>query len=94
MDTNGGTYFEVRAMIGEARAAFVVLNKIWKSRETSIPTKLRTFNSNVALPMGMYGSETLRTIKFMLQQIQTVESKCLRRILRIWWPETITNETL
>ena len=39
--TNGGTYVsDVRARIGKTRAAFIVLNTIWKSREISEPIKL------------------------------------------------------
>ena len=55
MDTNGGTGSDVRDRIGKARATFVVLNKIWKSREKSIPTKLCISNSNVKAVL-MYGS--------------------------------------
>ena len=36
VDTNGGTGSDVRARIGKARAAFIVLNKIWKSGEMPI----------------------------------------------------------
>ena len=68
MDTNGGTDSDVRDRIGKARAAFIVCNKIWKSRKCSIPTKLRIFNSNVKA-VSMYGSETWRT-KSMPQKIQ------------------------
>ena len=41
VNTNGGTYSEVKIMIGKVRAALLVLNKIWKCRGMSIPTKLR-----------------------------------------------------
>ena len=92
MDTNGGTFSDVRVKIWKARAAFIVLNKIWKSSD-SIPAKLRILNSNVKA-LYMCGSETWRTTKSMLQKIQTFVNKCLRRILRIWWPETISNEAL
>ena len=46
VDTNGETDSDVRARTGKARAAFTVLNQIWKSREMSIQTKLHIFNSN------------------------------------------------
>ena len=44
MDTNGGTDSDVRARIGKARAAMIVLNKIWKPRDISISIKLCVFN--------------------------------------------------
>ena len=40
MDTNGRIDNDVRARIGKAMAALIMFNKIWKSREISIPTKL------------------------------------------------------
>ena len=50
-------------------------------------------NSNVKSVL-LYGCETWRTTKIMLQKIQTFFNTCLRRIYKIRWPEKIKNEDL
>ena len=89
----GGTDRDVTARIGKARAAFVMLRNVWTSKEISTKTKLRIFNSNVKAVL-LYGSETWRTTKKMLQKVQTFINICLRRIYRIHWPDKIRNEDL
>ena len=42
----------------------------------------------------MYGAETLRTTKVTYRQIQSFINRCLRRILKIWWPTRIRNQDL
>ena len=42
----------------------------------------------------LYGAETWRTTKASMKKIQTFINQCLRRILRIHWPEIISYETL
>ena len=93
IDKQGGTDRDVSARIGKARGAFVMLKNIWASKEINIKTKLRVFNSNVKSVL-LYGSETWRTTKKMLQKIQTFINSCLRRIYRISWPDKIRNEEL
>ena len=56
-------------------------------------TKLRIFNSNVKAVL-LYGCETWRTTKGMLQKIQTFYNTCLRRIYKICWTGKIRNEDL
>ena len=47
VSTTGGTDENVKIGIGKARAAFITLSNIWKSREITKATKLKIFNSNV-----------------------------------------------
>ncbi|VDP42100.1 unnamed protein product [Schistosoma margrebowiei] len=42
----------------------------------------------------MYGAETWRTTKAIIQKIQVIINSCLRKILRIRWPDTISNKVL
>ena len=90
VDKLGGTDEDVKTRIKKARVAFIQLNNIWKSREIGQQTKIRIFNSNVKSVL-LYGAETWRTTKANLHKIQTFVNTCLRRILRIHWPEKITN---
>ncbi|KAK7091315.1 hypothetical protein V1264_009011 [Littorina saxatilis] len=49
IDRQGGTDRDVAARTGKARAAYIMLKNIWASREISITTKLRIFNSNLRI---------------------------------------------
>jgi len=93
MDKNGGTDADVKTRIGKARSAFNMLKKVWSSREIDTSTKLCVFHSNVKSAL-LYGAETWRTTKASIKKIQTFINQFLRRILRIHWPETISNENL
>ncbi|VDO56473.1 unnamed protein product [Schistosoma margrebowiei] len=42
----------------------------------------------------LYGVETWRTTKAIIQKIQAFINSCLRKILRIRWPDTISNNQL
>ena len=93
VDQQDGTERDVTARIGKARAAFAMLKNIWSSKEIRTRTKLRIFNFNVKSVL-LYGCETWRTTKTMLQKIQTFFNTYLRRIYNIRWPEMIPNEEL
>ena len=93
VDTTGGTDQDIKIRIGKARTAYILLRKIWNSRELSRPTKIRIFNSNVKAVL-FYGAETRRTNVSSDKRVQSFVNKCLRRILRIWWPNYINNQEL
>ena len=93
VDKQGGTDADVRCRIGKARTAFTLLRNIWISPQLLTKTKLRFFNSNVKAVL-LYGSETWRTTKTVMKKVQTFINSCLRKILRIHWPETISNKEL
>ena len=93
IDRHGGTDADVKSRIGKARTAFISLRNIWKSTKLKTKTKIRFFNSNVKAVL-LYGSETWRTTKTITKKVQTFVNSCLRRILGIHWPETISNKEL
>ena len=93
IDQQGGTVADVKARIGKARAAFIQLKNIWNSKELSLDTKIRLFNSNVKSVL-LYGAETWRMTKATTGKVQTFINSCLRRILQIRWPDTINNTDL
>ncbi len=90
---NGGTDEDVIARIGKSRTAFNMLSKIWKAKNLSLKTKLKIFNSNVKSIL-LYGSETWKITTNILITLQTFINRCLRRLLGIYWPDTITNASL
>ena len=93
VNKQGGTDRDVAARIGKARAAFIILRNIWASKEINRKTKLRIFNTNVKAVL-LYGAETWRTTRTMLQKIQTFINACLRKLFNIRWPEKIANKDL
>ena len=93
ISTDGGTDKDILARIGKARTAFAMLKNIWRSKQISLKTKLRLFNSNVKSVL-LYGSETWRETKQNVNRLQSFINRCLRHILNIRWPETISNVQL
>ena len=53
--------------------------------------KFRLFKSNV-LSVLLYGSETWKMTKNDETMVDTFLHKSLRRILKIYWPQKVTNE--
>ncbi|VDP31226.1 unnamed protein product [Schistosoma margrebowiei] len=47
IDEHGGSNADVKARIGKARATYLQLKNIWNSKQLSINTKDRIFNTNV-----------------------------------------------
>ncbi|VDO50251.1 unnamed protein product [Schistosoma margrebowiei] len=93
IDAHGGSDADVKARIGKARAAYLQLRNIWNSKQLSTNTKVRIFNTNVKTVL-LYGAETWRTTKAIIQKIQVFIISCLRKILQIRWPDTISNNVL
>ena len=93
VSTTRGTDDAVKARTGKVRVGFNILQKIWKSRDITTSVKLQLFNRNVKSVL-LYGSQTWRTSKSMLRKVRAFINKCLRRILRIRWPEKVRNEEL
>ena len=89
----GGTDEDVKARIYKARHTFANLHKVWSSKNIRVNTKLKIFNSNVKSIL-LYGSETWFLTKKLESKLQTFINKCLRRILNIFWPEVISNQSL
>ncbi|VDP37526.1 unnamed protein product [Schistosoma curassoni] len=93
IDEQGGSDADVKARIGKARAAYLQLKNVRNSKQLSTNTKVRIFNTNVKTVL-LYGAETCRTTKAIIQKIQVFINNCLCKMLRIRWPDTINNDLL
>ncbi|VDO55444.1 unnamed protein product [Schistosoma margrebowiei] len=93
IDEHGGSDADVKARIGKATAAYLQLRNIWNSKHLSTNTKVRISNTNVKTVL-LYGAKTWRTTKATIQKIQVFINSCLRKILQIRWPDTISNNVL
>ncbi|VDO55509.1 unnamed protein product [Schistosoma margrebowiei] len=51
---------------------------------------MRIFNTNVKAVL-LYGAETWRTTTTTIKKVQVFINSCLRKILNIHWPDTISN---
>lgn len=54
----------------------------------------KALTTTCCLSVLLYGSETWRVTKTSTHKLQTFTNRCLRNILNIRWPETISNEQL
>ena len=83
---------EIRARLSKASQAFASLRNTWKSHNISTETKIRLFKSNV-LSTLLYGAESWKMTKTISHKLEVFQNRCLRRILRISWPNTISDFT-
>lgn len=93
ISTNGGTILDVESRLKKAKGRFAMLFKVWRSNTINTATKIRIFDACVKSIL-LYGCETWFLTKDLSQKLQTFINRCLRNILRIWWPQIITNENL
>jgi hypothetical protein len=84
---------DIMARIGKAQTSFSALNKIWHSTAYLTQTKLYIFNTKVKAVL-LYGCETWKNSKRITAKLQVFINKCLRKILRFFWPDQITNKEL
>ena len=91
--TDGNSDMDVLHRLSKARGACAVLRNIWRSSRTGTKTKLKIFKSNV-LGVFLYGAEYWKVSQSVLHKIDVFQTRCLWRILKIFWPRTISNEEL
>ncbi|KAL9960175.1 hypothetical protein ACROYT_G033591 [Oculina patagonica] len=95
VSTSGNGEKEILARISKASQVFASLRSTcnWKSRNISLKTKIRFFKSNV-LSTLLYDAESWKITKTISHKLDIFQNWCLRRILRIFWPNTISNYEL
>ena len=93
VSTDGNSESEIKARIRKARVAFAALKNIWKTNKISNRTKIRLFKSNV-LSVLLYAAESWKVTKGICQMLEFFQNKCLSKILRIYWPNKISNTEL
>ena len=74
-----------------ARAVFGKLSGVWKRSILSKSTKIRIFKSNVRAVL-LYDCESWRMTKGDEDKLDTIQPKCLQRLLKIYWPMRMSNE--
>ena len=69
------------------------LDKIFKSRDITLPSKVRLFKAMV-FPVVMYGCESWTVKKAEQQRIDAFEVWCWRRLLRVPWTARRSNQSV
>ena len=69
------------------------LDSILKSRDITLPTKVRLVKAMV-FPVGMYGCESWTVKKAECRKIDAFELWCWRRLLRVPWTAGRSNQSI
>ena len=92
--TADGDYnHEVKRHLLLGRRAMTNLDRILKSRDITLPTKVHPVNTMV-LPVVMYGCESWTIKKAEHQRIDAFELWCWRRLLRVPWSARRYNQSI
>jgi hypothetical protein len=75
------------------RGDFTGLRKIWLAHYVSTDTKIKLFNVYVKLVL-LYGCQTWLVTCETQRKLQSFVKRCLRYIMKIWWPRVVANEKL
>ena len=75
------------------RKVMTNLDSIFKSRDITLPTKVRLVKAMVC-PVVMYGCESWTVKKAECRRIDTFELWCWRRLLRVPWTAKISNQSI
>ena len=87
IDSTGGTEADNMARIRKVQIAFSALNSILNANKTSYLQYQRESSPTLWL-------WDLDKFKNLTAKLQVFINKCLRKILRIFWPDQITNKEL
>ena len=90
---DNGTTKDIMARINKTRTSFCKLRAFWKTTSLSRATKIKIYNSNVKSVL-LYGAESWRVIKSDFNKLSSFHNTCLRKICKIFWPNTISNKDL
>ena len=81
---DGGCSHEIKRRLLLGRKVMTNLDSIFKSRDITLPTKVRLVKPMV-FPVVMYGCESWTVKKSEHQRIDTFDLWCWRRLLRVPW---------
>ena len=90
---DGDHSHEIKTRLLLARKAMTNLDRILKSRDITLPTKVHLAKA-MAFPVVMYGCESWTIRKAERQRINAFELRCWRRILRVPWTTRRSNQSI
>ena len=90
---DGDCSHEIKRHLLLGRKALTNLDSILKSRDITLPTKVRLIEA-VVFPVVMYGYEIWAIKKAECQRIDVFELWCWRRLLRVPWTARRSNQSI
>ena len=84
---------EIKRHLLLGRKVMTNLDSILKSRDITLPTKIRLVKAMV-FPVVMYGCESWTITKTECRRIDAFELWCWRRLLRVPWTARRSNESI
>ena len=90
---DGDCSHEIKRRLLLGRKVIINLESIFKSRDVTLPTKVRLVRAMV-FPVVMYGCESWTVKKAEQQRIDAFELWCWRRLLRVPWAIRRTNQSI
>ena len=90
---DGDCSHEIKRCLFLGRTVMTKLDSILKSRDITLPTKVRLVKAMV-FPVIMYGCESWNTKKAEYRRIDAFELWCWRRLLRVPWTARRSNQSI
>ena len=90
---DGDCSHEIKRRLLLGRKAMTNLDSLLKSRDITLPTKVRLGKAMV-FPVVMYGCESWTIKKAECQRIDAFELWCWRRLLRVPWVARKSNQSI
>jgi len=91
--TDGDCSHEIKRCLLLGRKVMTNLDSILKSRDITLPTKVRLVKAMI-FPVVMYGCESWTVKKAESQRIDAFELWCWRRLLRVPWTASRSNQSI
>ena len=90
---DGDCSHEIKRRLFLGRKVMTNLDSIFKSRDITLPTKVRLVKAMV-FPVVMYGCESWTVKKAERRRIDASELWCWRRLLRVPWTARRSNQPI
>ena len=90
---DGDCSHEIKRQLLLRRKVMTNLDSIFKSRDVTLPTKVRLVEAMV-FPVVMHGCESWTVMKAERQRIDAFELWCWRRLLRVPWTSRRSNKSI
>ena len=90
---DGDCSHEIKRLLLPGRKVMTNLDSILKSRDITLPTKVRLVEAMV-FPVVMYGCESWTIKKAEHRRIDAFELWCWRRLLRVSWTARRSNQSI
>ena len=90
---DGDCSHEIRRRLLLGRKAMTNLDRVLKSRDITLPTKVHIVKA-IVFSVVMYGCESWSIKKVEHQRIDAFELWCCRRLLRVPWTARKSNQSI